>query len=136
MNQLQHIQLHNFDKQLLSHSKKYKNKKVVLYGAGTFFNIIKKNYDLSLLNIIAVADLNFSGLDLDSEKTYMGYKCVAPECIHILNPDIVLISVENTFLIERYFHIKLFKQTDKTFRYRPIYEPPLSQKFEEEFAYW
>ena len=41
----------------------YKNKKIVLYGAGQFCNCVFENYDLSKLNIIAIADARFEDKD-------------------------------------------------------------------------
>lgn len=57
-------------------AKIYKNRKIAIYGAGEFSNLIFENYDLSKLNIVAVADLKFK----NSENNFFhGYKCIFPE---------------------------------------------------------
>lgn len=136
MNELNQFEMYNFGKQLDKLVKKYKNKKIVIYGAGKFCQTIMDNYDLSKLNIIAISDKKFKNVNLDSSEIYMNYKCVSPQNIHLLKPDIVLISVEKPFNIEKYFCTELFKQTGKKFKYGLIFDVPLSVKFEEEFAYW
>ena len=69
--------------------KKYKDKKIVLYGAGQFCDDIFQNYDLSGLNIIAIADKKFADSDNNS---FYNLKCIAPNEIQNLDFDIVLIS--------------------------------------------
>ena len=49
----------NAQKQIDKLAKKFKNKKVVIYGAGIYFQIIKNNFDISKLNIIGIADKKF-----------------------------------------------------------------------------
>ena len=46
-------------KQIDKLSKKLKNKKLVIYGAGDFAKVLFENYDLSKLNILAVSDKKF-----------------------------------------------------------------------------
>ena len=45
-------------KQIDKLTKKYKNKKIVIYGAGIMSEILFKNFDLSKLNIVAICDKN------------------------------------------------------------------------------
>ena len=49
----------NAQKQINKLARKYKNKKIVIYGAGEYFRILKENYDLSKLNIVGIADKKF-----------------------------------------------------------------------------
>lgn len=123
----------NFEKQLNKLSKKYQNKKIVLYGAGSFFDIIINNYNLSKLNIIAICDKKFESTD--SPESYAGYKTIAPEQIHTLKPDIVFLTLENEYYIEKYFHENLFKKNGKKFKYKPILALSLSIKIQEEWEF-
>ena len=50
----------NAEKQIEKISKKYKNKKIILYGMGEYFDEIQENFDLSKLNIVGVCDLKFA----------------------------------------------------------------------------
>ena len=49
----------NAQKQINKLSRKLKNKKVVIYGAGNFSKVLFENYDLSKFNILAVSDKKF-----------------------------------------------------------------------------
>lgn len=97
--------------------KKYKNKKVVLYGAGKFFEFIKDNFDLSKFNIIAVSDLKFNEFDSPKHLENIGFKVITPHKIHTLKPDIVIICTEKLIPIMKYFKEELFKNTGKRFKY-------------------
>lgn len=70
-------------------AKKYKNKRVVLYGAGQFAQAIFKNYDLSKLNIIAIADKKF---EQDRPHEFFNLNCVKPNDLKNMDYDAVLIS--------------------------------------------
>ncbi len=69
--------------------KKYKNKKVIIYGAGQYTRYIFENYDLSGFNIVAVADLKF---DSKKNEKFYGYKTISPKEIKDENFDIILLS--------------------------------------------
>lgn len=88
----------NFEMQLKKLGGKYKNKKVLIYGAGLLFETINNNYDLSNLNIIGIADKNKTSEDI---QTLYGYPAVKPDDIKKINPDIILVCVLNSiYLIE------------------------------------
>ncbi|MBR2069432.1 MAG: PIG-L family deacetylase [Candidatus Gastranaerophilales bacterium] len=67
----------------------YKNKRIALYGAGKLAQFICKNYDLSALNIIAVADLRF---EKDIVHKFFNYKTIKPLDLIDLDCDLILIS--------------------------------------------
>ncbi len=90
---LEYLEKVNFAKQLEKLNKKLKNKSIVIYGTGIFFEVLKSNYDLSSLNIIAVSDRKFTNHEQDEE--FLGYKVCAPEEIASLNPDCVLVATIN-----------------------------------------
>ena len=78
-----------FKKQLNKLSKKFKNKKIVVYGANSLFKAAKDNYDFSKLNIIAICDMKFK-MRKNGEK-YCGISVCAPYEIKNYNPDYVLV---------------------------------------------
>jgi len=71
-------------------ARRYKNRKIVLYGAGQYATILFENYDLSKLNIIAVADIKFENEEI--EKSFFGYRGIAPAEIKDIDCNLILIS--------------------------------------------
>ena len=59
MNFQEYLKIYNAQSKINKLAKRYKNKKIAVYGAGQFSHAIFSNYDLSNLNIVAVADLRF-----------------------------------------------------------------------------
>lgn len=88
---LNYLNYHKFEKTLPKLIKKLKNKKVVIYGAGEFFEVIKHYYDLSELDIVAISDRKF--ITSPAQKCF-GYKAVAPDEILDINPDYVVIATK------------------------------------------
>lgn len=79
----------NFDKQFKKLVKKLKNKKVIIYGIGKLYKLIKSKYDLSQFNIVAVCDTKFTRkdentFDSDGIKKVLPYKLVEIDCDYIL----------------------------------------------------
>ena len=83
---------YKFDKTLPKLVKKLDGKSVVIYGAGVFFELIKKYFDLSGLNIVGVSDRRFENHEENEE--WQGYKVYSPEEIKELNPDYVLVATK------------------------------------------
>ena len=81
---LSYLEKYKFGKQLEGLEKKFKGKKVVLYGAGAFFETLNANYDLSGLDIVAVADRKF-----ESECEFLSYRAVPPAKIEELKQSFV-----------------------------------------------
>lgn len=72
-------------------SKLFKNKKVVIYGAGDFAKAIFDNYDLSNLNIVAISDKKF-----ENDKSFFhGYKTISPDELKTYDCDVILIANYN-----------------------------------------
>lgn len=106
----------NFRKRL----KKLKGKKIVVYGAGLFFQYIERHYELSELNILAISDRRF---EYSLEKEFLGYKCVLASEIKELNPDIVVVAtVRFVEIVENLTH-KVLKHTK--IPVEPIHTLPL-----------
>lgn len=83
---------YKFEKTLPKLVKKLEGKSVVIYGAGVFFEAIKKYFDLSGLNIIGISDRKFE--DHEENEEFLGYKVYAPGEIKYLNPDYVLVATK------------------------------------------
>ena len=88
---LEFLEKTNFQKRLKQLKKRFKNKRIVLYGTGKLFEVIKENYDLSCLNIIGVSDLKFK---TDNED-FLGYKTIKFENIINYKPDVIIVSTLN-----------------------------------------
>ena len=82
----------DFNKTLPKLIKKIKGKSVILYGATTFLELIKKYFNLSELNIIGVADRKF--LNHEENEEFLGYKKFSPDEIKSLKPDYVLVATK------------------------------------------
>ena len=67
----------------------YKNKKIVLYGAGSFCKSIFENFDLSKLNIIAVADIKY---EKGNKEKFFGLKCINPKELGNIDCDVIFVS--------------------------------------------
>ena len=78
-----------FDKRLPKFIKSLKGKKVVLYGAGVFFETVKKYFDLSGLNVIGISDRKFANFPCEE---FLGYKAILPDEIEKLKPDVVIVT--------------------------------------------
>ena len=73
-------------------ANQYKNKKIVLYGAGIFTQMIFQDYDLSKLNIVAIADQRF---EQERHHEFFVLNCIKPDNLIDLDCDIILISNYN-----------------------------------------
>lgn len=76
------------DKKIKELAKKYKNKKIVIYGAGQMSKILFENYDLSGLNIKYICDRSFE--ERKNEKFY-GYSCIPPSDLEKKDYDVILV---------------------------------------------
>jgi len=116
---LNYLYQFHFDKTLPKLVKKLKNKKVVLYGAGVFLELIQKYFDLNTLNILAIADKKYE--IYNEEKTFLGYKTIAPREIQDLKPDYLLISTK--------YYINIFENlTEDLLKDTKIKVKPLLKK--------
>ena len=105
----------NFEKQLIKLKKIYKDKRILIYGAGLFFEAVNNNYDLSGLNIIGICDRVKTTGDI---LNLYGYTAVKPDDIKKMNPDIILVAtLKPVYLIEilktEYDKIKIIPLVNK-----------------------
>lgn len=110
----------NFKKHLDKFSKTLKNKKVVIYGTGIFFQAINAYYDLSKLNIIAVSDRKYS--DHEENEELLGYKVCSPNEIKDLNPDYLLVATRFFINIIEDLEKNVLKKTK--IKIRPLIKKP------------
>lgn len=82
--------------------KKFAEKKVFLYEAGTFLSETLKDYDFSKINIVGVLDSDIA----NSGKEILGYKIYHTEQIASLKPDVILISTQEPEMV--YSDLKKF----------------------------
>ena len=85
-------------------ARKYKNKKIVVYGAGIMSKILFENYDTSQLPILAVCDKKFKGGEI-----FFGYQTISPEKLKELDFDVLLV------LLKRYQNLKDYLKYDLLF---------------------
>lgn len=77
MNTLEMLKKINFAKHLKKLERKYKNKKILLYGMNEEFFTIIQNFDLSYLNIIGIITTSAKPLpDLALENGGRGYPII------------------------------------------------------------
>lgn len=121
---LEHIK---FEKYLDKLNKKLKNKTVIIYGSGSLFQYIKKNYDLSKLNIIGVSDIKFNSKQ--EGEDFLGYKIIPKDKMTSYKPDVVLVATLKYLGITEDFEINVFNKT-KTKIY-PLARIPLADLIKE-----
>ena len=80
-----YFEKHNTQKYINKLAKKYKGKKILLYGNGIISKVIKENYDLANLNIVAITDRKFLGCDIIPEK----YQAVSPNKLKTIDFDVI-----------------------------------------------
>ena len=98
----------NLQKQINDIAKKYKNKPVVIYGAGVMSSIFFENFDLSKLNITAVCDAKYKK---DSEETFYGCKTIAPLQLPEADFDAVFIILREQEKLKQYIKYDLLINT-------------------------
>lgn len=121
MNILGYFKSVHAQRQINKLARKYKNKKIVIYGAGEYFQILKNNFDLSKLNIVGIADKKFE-TSKDSNPT--PYLALAPEELKDFDLDVILVALYDDTSLCDYLEYQLLINTqneDKTIR--SIIEP-------------
>lgn len=91
MDYLQFYKEINVQKQINKLAKKYKNQKIIVYGAGLMSRILFQNFDLSCLNIVGVADAKYTK---NSTESFWGHKTINPAELKDFDFDVILIAVK------------------------------------------
>lgn len=98
-------------------AKQYEGKSIILYGAGLFAGDLLRNYDVSKLNIIGVADLRFQN---NYEGDYYGYKKFGPADLLETDFDLLLITTYDDKPIKDYLKRDLFQGEDVKFEFKTL----------------
>lgn len=112
----EHLEHIKFEKYLKKIKSKCKNKKIIIYGAGSFFCHICDNYDLSDFNIIGISDMKFC--DEMQGKDFLGYKIVPKDKIEEQAPDCILVATMQYMSIIEDFEINILH--DKKIKVYPL----------------
>ena len=97
---VEYLKIYNAQEKINKLAKRYKNKKVALYGAGQFAQCIFQNCDLSKLNIIAIADKRFE--NINQKHNFFGLNCIKPNDLKTMDFDVIFIT---NFDVERFIEI-------------------------------
>ena len=94
MNELEQYLVDNkFSKRFKFLKNKFKNKKIVIYGAGQLFQTIIKKYDLSDLNIVGICDKTFSSAE--NGELYFGFPKIDINSLALFDFDNILVAVKD-----------------------------------------
>ncbi len=105
---LKYLKKKNFQKRFDKFAGKYKDKKVIIYGTGTVFDVITDNFDISSLNVEYVSDVKFS-----ESSDYKGFKAIPYAKIPGQTPDVVLITLQDARLVKNFFEEEIFPKYGK-----------------------
>ena len=123
MNILGYFKSVHAQRQINKLARKYKNKKIVIYGAGEYFQILKNNFDLSKLNIVGIADKKFE-TSKDSNPT--PYLALAPEELKDFDFDVILVALYDDTSLCDYLEYQLLINTENEGKpVRSIIEPTI-----------
>ena len=108
-------------KQIDRLARKYKNKKIVIYGCGEYFRILYQNFDLSGLNIVGISDKKF---EKQTDTNFTPYKPLAPEDLKYFDFDIILVALYDDTSMCNFLNYKLLINTPNEGKtVRSIIEP-------------
>lgn len=118
-------------KQINKLAKKYRNKKIVFYGAGMYSRILIKNYDLSDLHAIGVADRKFS---YENVAEYAGFKTIKLYELKDLDIDVIVMLVLEAKSIGDYVKKEILSGSkNANVKIIPIVKKPFLLKLKEFF---
>jgi len=95
----------------------YDGKNVVLYGAGLFAGDLIRNYDLSELNIVGVADKAFED---NCDDEYYEYKKIAPSNLLENDFDLLLVIVYDDTSVKAFLRKDLLRGKDVKFKIKSL----------------
>lgn len=87
---LEYFQSVDAQKQIDKLVKKYKDKKIVIYGAGEYYQVLQDNFDLSELNIAGISDKKF---EKNKDANPSIYKALTPQELKEYDFDILLVAL-------------------------------------------
>ncbi len=123
MNILAYLKAVHAQRQINKLARKYKNKKIVIYGAGEYFQILKNNFDLSNLNIVGIADKKF---ETSKDFNPTQYLALAPEELKEFDLDVILVALYDDTSLCDYLEYQLLINTENEGKpVRSIVEPTI-----------
>lgn len=96
----------NFTKHYEKLCKTLSDKKVLFYGAGLMFDYFSKNYDLSKLNIIGIADKKF---EINNNKVYNGLNAIKIDDVKKIECNCIVITTQYPVEIRNYIKRVIYK---------------------------
>lgn len=111
-----YLQKQKFEENLNKLIKKLKNKTIVLYGAGIFFEVINKHFDLKKLNIIGITDKKY--FIHEDNEVFLGYKIYSIDEIKTLKPDFILVT--NKFYVDIINDLTYNKLKNTNIKIKPL----------------
>ena len=117
----EYLKIYNAQKKIDKLARKYKNRKIVIYGAGQFFCEIMDNYDLSKLNIVAICDKKF--INHGENEEFLGYKVCNIDEIKDIKPDYILVATKYYMTIMEDIYNKI--NFDKKIKIKALLKKPL-----------
>ncbi len=85
--------------------KKYKDKKIILYSNGIYFDALADSYKLKkILNIVGISDIKYEN---NFQDIYKGFRCIKPSDLKKCDFDIILITSPNPESVKKYLKEKL-----------------------------
>jgi len=112
-------------------AQKYKNRKIIIYGAGLLAEVLFDNYDLSGLDVIAVADMKFDAESID----FKSYKAIHPCEIIRLKPDTIFLAARASCPIKIYLDDFIFPMTGKI-RVETLIKKSFKEKINDFYMYF
>ena len=123
----QYLEEVKFSNQLKKLEKKLKNKKIIIYGAGTLFQLIANTCDLSKLNIIGICDRKFKLID--EQNDVLGYKVIIREKLEEYKPDYILVSAYEYLPVIRSLENNYFENVNV--KILPLVQYPITKTIAE-----
>lgn len=99
----------NAQRQINKLARKFKNKKIAIYGAGEYFKVLYDNFDLSKLNVVAIADKKF---ETNKDSNYTSWQALAPDELKEYDFDIILVALYDDSSLMDYLEYELLINTE------------------------
>ena len=103
----QYLKKYKFEKYFKRLKNHLKGKKIVLYGAGSFFSYIFERFSFEQLDVVGICDAKFTQDDIG--KKYCGYDVLLKENLESVDCDCILITAQNYLLIMEELYLDFCK---------------------------
>lgn len=105
-------------------AKKYKSKKVALYGAGTMCASLLENYNLKDLDIVGIGDYAYEN---NKVNEYFGYKTFKPSELLQQDVAVIIITVYDDENVRAYLKQKIKEEKIKNIKIETLVEMNLME---------